>query len=65
MKTKVLKWITLVVKGIGLVSGLGAIPFIAPEKGVLVFLGASFVKDSLTRLGDILDDGKENQSFKV
>ena len=65
MKTKILKWITLVIKGIGLLSGFGTIPFISPEKGVLVFLGASFAKDTLTRLGDMLDDGKENQSFKV
>ena len=65
MKTKILKWITLIVKGFAVVSGLGAIPFVSPEKGMVVFMIASFGKDTLTRLGDFLDDGKENQSFKV
>ena len=63
-KANVLKWLSLAGKGLGILSGFGAIPFISPEKGVLIFAGASILKDVVNRIGDLVDDGKQNDSFK-
>ena len=63
-KANVLKYLALAGKCVGLVSGLGAIPFVKPELGVVIFAGASILKDIVNRLGDLLDDGVENQSFR-
>ena len=38
-------------------------PFVAPAVGVLVFAAASLLKDTVNRLGDLLDDGQPNSSF--
>jgi hypothetical protein len=46
------------------VSALNVIPFVDPKLGVLIFAAASILKDSVNRIGDLLDDGKPNQSFK-
>jgi hypothetical protein len=43
---------------------LNVIPFVDPKLGVLIFAAASLLKDSVNRIGDLLDDGKPNQSFK-
>jgi hypothetical protein len=64
-KTTVLKYLALVGKVTGLVGGLGAIPFIDPAKGVLIFAAASILKDVVNRVGDYLDDGIENKSFRA
>jgi len=31
---------------------------------VIVFAAASILKDAVNRIGDLMDDGKPNQSFK-
>jgi len=46
------------------VSALNVIPFVDPQTGVIIFAAASLLKDSVNRIGDLLDDGKPNQSFK-
>jgi hypothetical protein len=63
-KTNIIRWLTLAGKAVGLVSGLGAIPFIDPAKGVVIFAAASILKDVINRIGDLVDDGKQNDSFK-
>lgn len=64
-KSKVLKYLALAGKIAGLVGGLGAVPFISPEKGLIIFAAASVLKDVVNRIGDYLDDGVENKSFKA
>ncbi len=61
---KALKYISLVGKVAGFVSALNVIPFVDPKLGVLIFAAASILKDSTNRIGDLLDDGQPNQSFK-
>jgi hypothetical protein len=61
---KALKYLSYVGKLAGFVSALNVIPFVDPELGVLIFAAASLLKDSVNRIGDLLDDGKPNQSFK-
>lgn len=71
MKTKLLLWLALVVKFTSLVTGLAAVPqlHLLPAEwmgyATLAFAGASILKDSANRIGDLLDDGKINQSFKT
>jgi hypothetical protein len=40
------------------------IPFIDTKIGVIVFAAASLLKNIANRIGDLLDDGKPNSSFK-
>ena len=61
---KALKYLSYVGKLAGFVSALNVIPFVDPELGVLIFAAASLIKDSVNRIGDLIDDGKPNQSFK-
>ena len=61
---KALKYLSYVGKLAGFVSALNVIPSVDPELGVLIFATASLLKDSVNRIGDLLDDGKPNQSFK-
>jgi hypothetical protein len=61
---KALKYLSYVGKLAGLMSALNVIPFVDPPTGVLIFAAASLLKDSVNRIGDLLDDGKPNQSFK-
>ncbi len=61
---KALKYLSYVGKLAGFISALNVIPFVDPELGVLIFAAASLLKDSVNRIGDLLDDGKPNQSFK-
>ena len=61
---KALKYISLVGKIAGFVSALNAIPFVEPKVGLIVFAAASLLKDVANRVGDLLDDGQPNQSFK-
>ena len=61
---KLLKYLSLAGKIAGLVSALNVIPFVEPKIGVIVFAAASLLKDTVNRIGDLLDDGKPNQSFR-
>ena len=63
MNPKTIKVLSLV----GKVAGVGlllAAPFENHTIGLYVFAGASILKDLVNRVGDVLDDGKVNQSFK-
>ena len=62
---KALKYLTYVGKLAGFVSALNVIPFVDPAIGVLVFAAASLLKDTVNRIGDLVDDGVPNSSFKV
>lgn len=64
-KANALKYVTLLGKIAGIISGLGAIPFIPEQYGLPIFLVASTLKDIVNRWGDYLDDGVENKSYKV
>jgi Mn2+/Fe2+ NRAMP family transporter len=61
---KVLKYLTYVAKLAGFVSALNVIPFVDPAVGVLVFAAASLLKDTVNRIGDLVDDGVLNSSFE-
>ena len=60
---KALKYLSFVGKIAGLVSAINVIPFVDPAIGVIVFAAASLLKDAVNRIGDLLDDGKQNASF--
>lgn len=62
---KPLKYLSFVGKIAGLVSALNVISFVDPKVGVIVFAAASILKDAVNRIGDLLDDGQANQSFKA
>lgn len=65
---KILKLLSLLGKFAGVVAGLGAYTDQLPAKwanlGFFIFAGASILKDAVNRAGDLLDDGKANDSFK-
>ena len=61
---KALKYLSFVGKVAGFVSAFNVIPFVDPQIGVIVFAAASLLKDAVNRIGDLLDDGQPNQSFK-
>ena len=61
---KALKYLSFVGKLAGFVTALGTVPFVDPKIGVIVFAAASLLKDAVNRIGDVLDDGKANASFK-
>lgn len=63
-KEKALGIITTAGKVLGFITGLGAIPFVAPHVGILIFAGASTLKEVLKFAGDLVDDGQKNDSFK-
>jgi hypothetical protein len=58
------KYLSLAGKIAGFVSALNVIPFVDPKIGVIVFAAASILKDSVNRIGDLVDDGLPNKSFK-
>ena len=60
---KALKYLSFAGKLAGFVSALQVIPFVDPQVGIVIFAAASLLKDSVNRIGDILDDGKPNKSF--
>lgn len=62
---KALKYLSLVGKLAGFVSAINVIPFVDPAVGVIVFAAASLLKDSVNRIGDLVDDGLPNKSFKA
>jgi len=55
---------SLVGKLAGFIAAINVIPFVDPAVGVIVFAAASILKDSINRIGDLLDDGQPNASFK-
>lgn len=59
-----LKYLSFVGKLAGFVSALNVVPFVDPTVGVIVFAAASILKDAVNRIGDLLDDGQPNASFK-
>jgi len=61
---KALKYLSYAGKLAGFVTALSAIPFVDPKIGVIVFAAASIIKDTANRIGDLLDDGQVNASFK-
>jgi uncharacterized membrane protein len=63
MNAKTLKILTLLGKITGAVLVFAA-PFENHAIGLYVFAGASILKDLVNRVGDLLDDGKVNQSYK-
>jgi Mn2+/Fe2+ NRAMP family transporter len=62
---KALKYLTYVGKIAGFVAALNVIPFVDPKVGVVIFAAASLLKDTVNRIGDLMDDGQPNQSFKA
>lgn len=62
---KVLKYLSLTGKLAGFITAIGTIPFVDPAVGVMVFAAASILKDTVNRIGDLMDDGRPNQSFKA
>lgn len=68
MKQTVLKILSWSLKVLAVLGGGAAYMHMIPEKwgaiAVLVFGLASILKDTVNRIGDLLDDGKANQSFK-
>jgi hypothetical protein len=60
---KTLKIFSLIGKVAGVALTLAA-PFGNTQIGIYIFAGASILKDVVNRVGDLLDDGKDNQSFK-
>lgn len=62
---KALKYLSYAGKLAGFVAALDTLPFIDPKIGVVLFAAASLLKDTANRIGDLLDDGKVNQSFKA
>ena len=64
---KALKFLSLAGKLVGLLAGLGSYAEALPPKwapiGAILFGASSILKDAINRLGDLLDDGKVNQSF--
>ena len=63
-KDKALSTLTTAGKVIGFITGLGAIPFVAPHVGIMIFAGASTLKEIIKFAGDLIDDGQKNDSFK-
>lgn len=62
-KDKALTILTAAGKMLGFITGLGAIPFVPPQTGILIFAGASTLKEIIRFAGDILDNGKKDDSF--
>lgn len=63
MSSKTIRLLSLIGKGVGLAVTVAA-PFGSTAHGMLIFAGASILKDVVNRVGDLLDDGKPNDSFK-
>ena len=61
---KALKILSYVGKIAGFVAALDTLPFIDPKLGIVIFAAASLLKDTVNRVGDLLDDGQANSSFK-
>ena len=62
---KSLKHLSLARKITELVSAINVISFVDPAVGVIAFVAALILKGSVNRIGDLLDNGKTNQSFRA
>ncbi len=51
-------------KAAGFIASLNALPFVSPSTGVIIFFVASLVKDTVNRIGDFLNTGKEDLGQK-
>lgn len=60
---KALKYLSYLGKLAGFIAALDTLPFIDPKLGIVIFAAASILKDTVNRIGDLLDDGKINKSF--
>lgn len=63
-KEKIIKYLSLIGKGVGVVGSMNAIPGVSPTTGAIIFMIASCVKDVVNRALDFLDDGSVNGSNK-
>lgn len=62
---KALKYLSYLGKLAGFIAALDTLPFVDPAVGVVIFAAASLLKDTVNRIGDLVDDGRVNQSFKA
>lgn len=62
MKQTWVKYLSYAVKILGALEATQLTSFLGPEKGVIVFLVASILKDTVNRISDYLDDGQLNNS---
>lgn len=60
---KTLKILSYIGKAVGFL-GVIDVTAVSPKYGAIIFFAASMLKDSVNRIGDFLDDGKANNSFK-
>jgi len=64
MTTKTIRFLALIGKAAGIGIALAG-PLSGTPVGLIVFAGASLLKDIVNRTGDLMDDGKPNDSFKT
>lgn len=57
-----IKILSFVAKAVGVI--LLVVPSLPEKWGLWTFLVASLAKDAVNRVGDLLDDGAVNQSFR-
>jgi len=67
-KEAIIKYLSLAAKAASLLVGAAAYSDLIPAKyaplAVIIFGLASVAKDTINRIGDFLDDGVSNGSFK-
>jgi predicted PurR-regulated permease PerM len=61
---KKLKQLSFVGKLAGFVFALNVIPFVDPAVGVVIVAAAALLKNTVNRIGDLLDNGQPNESFR-
>ena len=64
MNAKTIRLLSFFGKAAGLTFVIAG-PVQATPAGLIVFAAASFLKDTVNRFGDLLDDGKPNDSFRT
>jgi len=63
MTSKTIRILSLVGKATGVALTVAG-PYQGSSTGLIIFAVASILKDAVNRLGDVLDDGKKNDSFQ-
>ncbi len=58
--SNILLILSYVVKAAGFLATLNTLPFVSPSTGVIIFFVASLLKDTVDRIGDFLDNGKQD-----
>jgi len=61
---KKLKQLSFVGKLAGFVFALNVIPFVDPAVGVVIVAAAALLKNTVNGIGDLLDNGQPNESFR-